>query len=321
MSTRPSSITSGAGQRERFSRLPNSSLMSERRFAYLLALPVAVILVLFNLYPFLYAVWLSIHDVDLRLNIFEFNGLDNYRRALESESVWHSLRLTLYYGFQVTVFSTLLTLGIALLLNEKFVGRTLLMTVMILPWALSTYAAGIVWRFLLSTENGLFSAFLMTIGLTDKRTNLMNADTALTWLAIAHTWHLAPLGVFFMLATLQVIPADLYRVARVDRLNALSRFRYVTFPYLKTPFLIVLILNTLSAVNVFDIIYFTTGGGPGAATRVLTYEIYTQAFLNGRLGYGAAIAWLLLLLVIAITTIYVKALYRSKKASTEEVTA
>jgi multiple sugar transport system permease protein len=310
-----------APSRSRVLRMPNSSLMSEARFAYLFVVPVAVVLILLNLYPFLYSIWLSVHDVDLRLNIFEYTGLDNFRTALQSESVWHSLRLTIIYGAQVTVLSTVLSLGFAILLNERFYGRTFLATVMILPWAVSTYAAGIVWRFLLSTENGLFTAFLMSVGLTDRPANLMNIDTALTWIAIAHSWHLAPLGVFFMLATLQVIPQDMYRVARVDRLNAFGRFRFVTFPYLKTPLLIVLILNTLSAVNVFDLIYFTTGGGPGDATRVLTYEIYTQAFLNLRLGYGAAIGWLLLILVIVITILYIRVLYRKERPNPDEVAA
>lgn len=299
-------------------RLPNSSQMSETRFAYLLAIPVAVVLILLNFYPFIYSIWLSLHDIDLRFNINEYTGLGNFRATLESQDVRDSMVITLKYSVQVTVYSTLLALGMAVLLNERFHGRALLTTVTILPWAVSTYAAGIVWRFLLSTENGLFPAVVTNLGITDSPPNLMNIDTALTWIAIAHTWHIAPLGVFFMLATLQVIPQDLYRVGRIDKLGPIGRFRYVTFPYLKAPILIVLILNTLSAVNVFDLIYFTTAGGPGGATRVMTYEIYTQAFLNLRLGLGAAEAWILLILVILVTLVYVKILYRKENRTLEE---
>ena len=302
-------------------RLPTSSQMSEAKFAYLLALPVAIVLILLNLYPFLYSIWISLRDIDLRFGIDEFTGLDNFRATLQSQDVRDSLWITIKYSVQVTVFSTLLALGMAILLNERFYGRVLLTTVILLPWAVSTYASGIVWRFLLSTENGLLPATVARLGITDSPPNLMNVDTALTWLSIAHTWHIAPLGVFFMLATLQVIPQDLYRVGRIDKLGPIGRFRYVTFPYLKAPVLIVLILNTLSAVNVFDLIYFTTAGGPGSATRVMTYEIYTQAFLNLRLGLGAAEAWVLLVLVIVVTLIYVRVLYRKEAHTVEEAPA
>ncbi|MBX3071137.1 MAG: sugar ABC transporter permease [Thermomicrobiales bacterium] len=296
--------------------------MTDARFGLLLSLPVAAILILLNLYPFLYSFWLALRDIDLRFGIDEFTGLDNFRKTLESQDVRDAMWRTVKYSVQVTVYSTLLGLGMAILLNEKFHGRTLLTALILLPWAVSTYAAGIVWRFLLSTETGLFPAVLFRLGITDRPPNLMNIDTALTWIAIAHTWHIAPLGVFFMLATLQVIPQDLYRVGRIDKLNAIGRFRHVTLPYLKAPLLIVLILNTISAVNVFDLIYFTTAGGPGAATRVMTYEVYTTAFLNLRLGLGAAEAWLLLILVILVTLAYVRVLYRKeKKISTGEAAA
>lgn len=318
MSQIPPLTNEGPDLSKRRLRLPTSSQISEAKFAYLLALPVAIVLILLNFYPFIYSIWLSLHDIDLRFNINEFAGLDNYRTALESQDVRDSLIITIKYSVQVTVYSTLLALGMAILLNERFHGRALLTTVTILPWAVSTYAAGIVWRFLLSTENGLFTAVIMSLGITDRPPNLMNIDTALSWIAIAHTWHIAPLGVFFMLATLQVIPQDLYRVGRIDKLGPVGRFRYVTFPYLKAPILIVLILNTLSAVNVFDLIYFTTAGGPGSATRVMTYEIYTQAFLNLRLGLGAAEAWILLVLVILVTLVYVKILYRKENRTLEE---
>lgn len=296
--------------------------MTDAKFGLLLSLPVAIVLILLNLYPFLYSFWLALRDIDLRFGIDNFVGLDNFRKTIRNDDVHAALWRTVLYSVQVTVFSTLIALGMAVLLNERFHGRALLTTLILLPWAVSTYASGIVWRFLLSTENGLFPAAIARLGITDKPPNIMNIDTALTWIAIAHTWHLAPLGVFFMLATLQVIPQDLYRVGRIDKLNSLGRFRHVTFPYLKAPLLIVLILNTISAVNVFDLIYFTTAGGPGAATRVMTYEIYTQSFLNLRLGLGAAEAWVLLVLVILVTLVYVKALYRKeRKTSTNEAPA
>ncbi len=307
-----------ARPRARRLSLPNSSRMSLAQFAYAFTVPVALVLILLNLYPFLYSIWLAFYDVDLRLNLFQFIGGANFVEALSSAAIRDALRVTFFYSVQVTVYSTLLTLGMALLLNERFVGRPFLVTVSILPWAVSTYASAIVWRFMLSKENGLFSAVLMTLGITREPANLMDINSALTWLAVAHTWHIAPLGVYFLLATLQVIPQDLYRVARLDKLGPWGRFRYVTFPYLKAPLIIILILNTLSAVNVFDLIYFTTAGGPGKATRVMTYEVYSEAFLNLRLGLGAAEAYILLAIVILISMVYFRVLYKRERVPAQE---
>jgi ABC-type sugar transport system permease subunit len=307
--------------RRRFLALPSSSRMSAARFAYSFAAPVAALLILLNVYPFLYSFWISLNDLDLRLGTSEFTGLGNYVLALSSARVWGAVWVTVLYAVQVTVYSSVLTLAISLLLNEQFRGRTFLVTISILPWAMSTYAAAILWRFLLSKENGLFSALLVTFGLTSEPINLLDINTALSWLALAHAWHIAPLGVYFLLATLQVIPKDLYRVARIDRLRTFGRFQHVTLPYLKAPLLIMLILNTLSAINVFDLIYFTTAGGPGAATRTMTYEIYTQSFVNFRLGLGAAESYLLLIAVIAITVFYVRLLYRRERVRTAEEAA
>jgi len=298
--------------------MPNSSRMSVARFAYLFTIPLIIFLIALNIYPFIYSFWLSLQDIDLRMGREEWGGLLNYQMALQSDDLWYSMRLTFRYAIQVTIFSTLLSLGIALLLNERFRGRGFLITISILPWAMSTYAAAVLWRFMLSTETGLFSAVLVRLHITDDQANLMNVDTALTWIAVAHTWHIAPLGVYFVLATLQVIPADLYRVARIDRLGPIGRFRHVTLPYLKGPLLIVLILNTLSAFNVFDLIYLWTQGGPGKATRVMTYEIYRQSFQNFRLGFGAAEAYIFMVIVIAITIVYVKVIYRKENREARE---
>ena len=306
--------------RRGFLGLPNSSRMSVAQYAYIFTLPTAVILVALNLYPFLYSFWMSLNDIDLRLGRFQFVAFANYAEALSSRDVWQSMGTSFVYAGQVTLYSTVLTVLIALLLNEQFRGRRLLLTISILPWAVSTYAAAVVWRFMLSQENGFFSALFITLGFRRDPINLMDINTALTLLSLAHSWHLIPLGVYFMLATLQVIPQDLYRVARVDRLGVFRRFRHVTFPYLKAPILIILILNTFAAVNVFDLIYFTTGGGPGRATRTMVYEVYSQAFLNLRLGLGAAEGYILMAVVMVITFGYVWVLFRQQKARTLEET-
>lgn len=290
----------GRGTRRRWS----SSRLSDGQFAALLTLPVIVVLLAIVAYPTLYSLRISFQSIDLIFDRTEDIGLRNYRRALTEPAVWHAVGVTLAYTAWVTAVSLVLAVAGALLLNERFRGRGLLMTIVILPWAISTYATAVIWRYLYSEEWGLFNALLTSLGLASSPINFLSQNGALPAAAVAHAWQMAPLGMYFILATLQVIPEDLYKAAKVDRLKTWGRLRHVVFPYLKTPLLIVAILNTVEAARAFDLIFFLTGGGPGDVSTTLTYDIYRQTFVNRNLGYGAAISWILLLLTFLITTLY-----------------
>lgn len=288
--------------------------MSEGQFAGLLTLPVIVVLLLVVGYPTLYSLWMSFQNIDLIFGTTTAIGLGNYQEALTSPAVWHATIITLYYTLLVTVFSVLIAVGGALLLNETFKGRGFLTTLVILPWAVSLYATAIVWKYIYSPEWGLFNAVLLKLGIIDDPILFLSERGAVPALAVSHSWQIAPLGMYFVLATLQVIPEDLYKAAKVDRLGAFGRFRHVILPYIKTPLAIVTVLVTVEAARVFDIIFFMTNGGPGDASTTLTWDIYRQSFVNRDLGYGAALGWLLVILTIVITTIYFLLLFSNQRA-------
>ena len=292
-------------RRSRFS----SSRLTEAQFAYLLAVPMLVVLIAVIIYPTAYSIWLSIHEVDLIFNRWIPVGAQHYIRALTDPDIYHTIWVTVAYTLQVTFYSLVISVGAALLLNEKFRGRGFLTTIVILPWAVSTYATAVVWRFMYNPDWGLFDAVLLKLGIIEKPITFLTAKFAVPAVALAHTWQIAPLGIYFVLATLQIIPEDLYKAAKIDRLGRIGRFRHVTFPYIRQPILIILVLVSVEAARVFDIIFFMTGGGPGNASRTLTWEIYRQTFVNLNLGYGSAVSWILVLLTIIITTIYFVLLY------------
>jgi multiple sugar transport system permease protein len=255
--------------------------LSDGQFAALLTLPVIIALLAIVGYPSAYSLWTSFHQVDLIFKRNEFVGLDNYREALTSPAVGH-----------------------ALILNEKFRGRGFVMALVILPWAVSLYATAIVWKYLYSAEWGMFNAVLLKLNIIDQPINFLSETLAVPAVAIAHAWQIAPLGMYFVLATLQVIPEDLYKAAKVDRLGTLDRFRHVVFPYIKAPLLIVMVLVTVEAARAFDVIFFMTGGGPGDVSTTLTWEVYRVFYKNLQYGQGAAIGWLLVILTTVITTAY-----------------
>lgn len=282
----------------------SSSRLSDGQFATLLTVPVIVALLAIVGYPTAYSLWTSLHRIDLIFKRNEYVGLANYQEALTSPALGHALVVTLYYTALVTGFALVIAVGGALVLNEKFRGRGFVMALVILPWAVSLYATAIVWKYLYSAEWGMFNAVLQGLSLVDRPVNFLSESLAVPAVAVAHAWQIAPLGMYFVLATLQVIPEDLYKAAKVDRLGLFGRFRHVIFPYIKAPLLIVMVLVTVEAARAFDLIFFMTGGGPGDVSTTLTWEVYRVFYKNNQYGQGAALGWLLVLLTTAITTVY-----------------
>lgn len=303
------------------SRRWSSSRFSDGQFAGLLTLPLIIVLLAVVGYPTAYSLWISFHDIDLVFGSTEAVGFQNYREALRSPEVWHAVQITIYYTALVTLFAVAIAVAGALLLNESFRGRGVVMTIVILPWAVSLYATAVVWKYLYSQEWGLFDALLLKFGLIDSPFLFLSATWAVPAMALAHAWQIAPLGMYFVLATLQVIPEDLYKSAKVDRVRPLGRFRHVILPYIKAPLLIVMVLVTVEAARVFDIIFFMTNGGPGDASTTLTWDVYRQTFVNRDLGYGSAIAWLLVILTTFITTIYFLLLFYRRRERPDEAFA
>ena len=300
---------------------PNSSRLSEGQFAAVLTMPVIVVLLAVVAYPTAYSLWMSLHRIDLIFKRTDPVGLANYAQALNSPGFWHSVVITLYYTVLVTVFAVLIAVGGALLLNEQFRGLGFLMAIVILPWAVSLYATAIVWKYIYSPEWGLLNALLLRTGLVKDPVLFLSEKGAVPALAVANAWQIAPLGMYFVLATLQVIPEDLYKAAKVDRLNAVGRFRHVVLPYIKTPLAIVMVLVTVEAARAFDIIFFMTNGGPGDASTTLSWNVYRESFVSRQLGYGAALGWLLVVLTTIITTVYFLLLFTNRQRKQKSAAA
>jgi ABC-type sugar transport system permease subunit len=155
----------------------------------------------------------------------------------------------------------------------------------------------------------------MNLGIVTPATAVQFVDEkiVLISIAVAHAWQFSPLGMYFILAVMQVIPQDVYKIAKTDRLGVWGRFRNVTWPYIRLPVLIYIVLVTAEAAKVFDIIYFISGGGPGKSSHDLVYQIYVESFTNWNFGYGAAISWILVVLIMVITMLYFLTIMRREK--------
>src|SRR5262249_30910645 len=143
----------------------NSSRMSEATFAYVLIVPVVLILIAIMIYPTVYSFWMSLHYIDVGSGIWEWVGLDNYAYAFGNADLRSSILRTIQYTVYVTALSTALAIGGALLLNERFKGRKFLAALVILPWSVSTYAAAAVFRYMYNPQFGFFDSVLMNLGI------------------------------------------------------------------------------------------------------------------------------------------------------------
>jgi ABC-type sugar transport system permease subunit len=286
---------------------------TDGRFAFTLALPVVAVLLLINAWPFLYSVVLSLIRVDYISHVEEFVGFGNFARVLgDAENVRRTLT-TLSYGLQMAALSMLVALGSAVLLNEAFPGRGVLRALVVLPWAVSTFTAAVVWRYMYSPDFGFLSSLLLALTGSSEAVQVINTQTAVTGLAVAHAWQFAPLGTYFIMAALQAIPQDLYRLAKSDRLGAWGRFRHVTLPSIRTPLVFFGVLALVDALRSFDIPYFVTAGGPAGASETLSFQIYRRAIVQLDLGYGAAIGWVLVVLILVVATVYALSVTRLQR--------
>lgn len=280
--------------------------LSEAQFAYLFLIPLVLFLLVTAVFPLVYSFWISVNTVPFSLaaNEWQFVGLQNYTSAIAAPETLHALMLSGTYAVATTVLCVLVSLAGALLLNETFRGRRVLLLLSILPMALSTYATAILWRYVYAQNIGMLNAVLQHLGLIHQRIQYITPTSAIFLAAVAHTWQMAPFGVSFFLAALQVIPPDMYRVGRIDRLGPFGRFRHVTLPYLRGTLMATSVLFLIAGFKIFDLIYFLTTGGPGDASTTMTYYLYLQTFRAYNYGYGAALAYLLLAIMLVLLVVY-----------------
>lgn len=275
--------------------------ISDLQFALLLSLPVLIFLVLVVAYPLGHALWMSFHEVSLFGGYHEeFLGTKNYIHVWKSPEFWNSVWISLRF----TVVSVVVTIGLgmalALVLARQLPGRGLVRSLVILPWAMSLYGVGIMFQYFWSPQTGFPTAMSYLLGI-NRPITVMNEKTVLEVLAVGHAWSLAPLVAFFLLVNIDTIPRRLYHLADLDNLGVLGKFFHVTLPPLRYTLFVFTSIATVLSLKVFDYIFTLSGGGPGTASSTLTHLIYREAFRNLNLGFGTALSFYLLALIIGMT--------------------
>ena len=274
---------------------------------FLYVLPALVVIFSVIIFPLLYAFYISLHKVVGQSQTFV--GLANYLNILKSDFFWAATGRTLYFTVVSVGLEFLLGLGIALLLNQDFPGRGLMRGLLILPWALPTVVNGVLWAWIFDANYGALNALLKQWGwIQDYVIWLGSPAAAMNSVIVADVWKNFPMIALLLLAGLQTIPDVLYEAAEIDGASRWRKFLAITLPALKPAMLVALVLRTMEAFKVFDIIYIMTKGGPADGTQVISYYTYVTTFQYTKFGYGAALSYLVALVILLMALAYFRVL-------------
>lgn len=274
---------------------------AERRQAlegYLFISPWFIGFVLLVAGPMAFAVYLSLCSWTGLAEV-KFIGLDNFRLLLRDDSFWNSLRVTAYYTFLTVPLSLVLGLGLAMLLNQRIVALAWFRTAFYLPSITSTVAVAVIWWTLFNVDFGLVNTILGWFGI-EPIPWLVSGKWVIPALVIMSLWGVGGSMVIY-LAGLQGIPTELYEAAEIDGASGVAKFQAVTVPMLSPVILFNLIMGIIGSFQVFTNAWVMTRGGPGGASRFLVLYIYENAWQFMRMGYAAALSWVLFFIVLGFT--------------------
>ncbi|MBP7775741.1 MAG: sugar ABC transporter permease [Acidobacteria bacterium] len=274
---------------------------SERRLAWTLATPALAVIALVALFPILWTFWESLHLHDLRMPWLgrPFVGAANYREVLGTPRVWSALGHTGVFVAATLTLELSAGLLLAMALDRVTRARGLVRTAVLLPWAIPTVVAALVWRFIFESPAGLATALLGGLGIGAPT---WFADALAAWvpLILADAWKTTPFVAILLLAGLQNIDRALYEAAAVDGAGAWRQFVDITLPLLRPALLVAALFRSLDAFRVFDLVYVMTGGGPGSATEPIALYTFTTLLQNLQFGLGSALS----ILVFAVAFLF-----------------
>lgn len=296
--------------------------LGERTFALLMFVPAAVLIGLIVFPPILAVFGMSLFRIELLQDgPNRFVGLHNLTRMFHDSFFVASIPRTLLFAAGSTVLTIPLALGTALLMNRRSRFETPLAIALLLPWAIAPIVTGFFWRFMFQPSFGLATQISDGFGFTHGAVPwLQDPTTALVLAMVATAWRSVPLLALIILSALKSIPAQHYRAAQADGATAWQAFRAITVPAIRPTLLIATILQVILSLQVFDLLFQLTRGGPGFETTTITYYIYTAAFDNLSLGYSAMLALFLMAVIVVASaaTLYLRGGRRRARRTVED---
>jgi ABC-type sugar transport system permease subunit len=287
----------------------------DARFAWLLLAPCLTVILGVTLWPIISTFFLSFFIAPTGLNQARtFVGLGNYISMLKDQVFWETIGRTLYFTGVSVSLELALGMAIAQLIHSRPWGWKFLRFSLIIPWAVPTIVNGAMWHWIYSGDFGALNGILMQLGLINHYVAWLTLPSmALNLVIVADLWHTVPFVALILQAALATVPEELNEAAMMDGANALQRFIFVRLPILRPAILVALIVRTVEAFRVFDIVYIITSGGPAFKTITISYLTYLNSFSYGKQGIGAALSFLISIITIILAIIYIRFLYRPEE--------
>jgi multiple sugar transport system permease protein len=281
--------------------------LSDIAIRNLFIIPTIVFLIVFNIFPLIYSLGYSFTDFRASVNQpANFIGLDNYRELLGDAHIWNNFSVTAKYVLVSVAGQVLVGFGVALLLNRSIPFKGFITTLLLLPMMMSMAVVGLFWQLLYSPSWGIIN---YALGLEDFAW-LSNPDVALYAVAFTDIWMWSPFVMLLCLAGLSAIPQHLYEAASIDRASRWYTFTRITLPLVSPLLLIAIIFRTMEAFKTFDLAFIMSNLD---STELIAIRLYKLAFQEWQTGKSCALAYMVLIMVLAITNIYVKYLNRVKE--------
>lgn len=269
---------------------------AERNLGLMLVAPAVIVMLAVTAYPILYAFWLSLNRADLRTpDANEFIGFDNYVTVLSSPIWWQAFGITVFYTVFGVIFELVLGMLLAIVMHRTIIGRGLVRTSALVPYAIVTVVAAFSWRFAWTQDLGWLAG--SSAPLTDRWDSV--------WIIIlAEVWKTVPFMALLLMAGLALVPEDLHKAASMDGGTAWQRFWQITVPLIKPSILVAVLFRTLDAFRVFDNIFVLTSGANDTAS--VSMVAYNNLIRGLNLGIGSTMAVLIFITIAIIAFIFIK---------------
>ena len=280
-------------------------LRDEARTAWLMMGPALIVLCCVAVFPILQTFWFSFHKMNLKDVIHgqPFIGLQNYLHIFTDSRALSDIGFTFLFTVVTVFLELIIGFTAALIMNLPFRGRAAVRASVLIPWAIPTSVSAMMWVFIFNDQYGMFNDILKRLGLiTGYQAWLSTYQGSFMALVISDVWKTAPYLALLILAGLQMLPGELYESAKLDGANVIQRFIRITLPLMKNTLFVALLMRTIDAFRVFDLIYVMTGGANGTESIAIYSYKQLMSFLD--FGYGSALAVVIFLLVFIISLIY-----------------
>ena len=289
------------------------------RTAWLFLAPMLLLMAVVAVWPLLRSVWFAFTETNINnLAASRFIGLENFIGPYGlffnpnyADGFWASdwgtaIRNTFQFAFVSVILETLAGLGVALLLNQEFKGRTLVRTAVLVPWAIPTIVSAKMWAWMLHDQFGVVNQVLLDWGLiAEKIAWTADASTAMWSVVAVDVWKTTPFMALLILAALQTLPKDCYEAARVDGVHPLRVFWKVTLPLIRQPLLVTMMFRLLDALRVFDLIYVLTSND--SSTISMSGLVMREMVEAGNVGFGSAASTSLFLIIMLSAVVFLRA--------------